>query len=79
MRLSKKKIILISIFVSLSSFAAFQVFSIYNSARQMLAETRARQDGKNRVAVETKILTPHLNNQNRNFAEHLGCSRIYNI
>ncbi|MGI9055479.1 MAG: two-component regulator propeller domain-containing protein [Pyrinomonadaceae bacterium] len=63
MRLSKKKSIIVGIFALISSFAVFQVFSIYDSARQMLAETRARQDGKHRVAVEKKILTPHLTNQ----------------
>ncbi len=63
MRLSKKKIIFISVFVLILSFAAFQIFSIYDSARQMLAETRARQNGKNRVSFVKKLLTPHLTKQ----------------
>ena len=78
MSLSFRKSIIIGIFTLIVSFAAYQIFSIYNSARQMLAETRARQDGKNRVNFEKKLLTPHLTNQIeilqntndvRNFAE----------
>lgn len=63
MRLSFKKSIAAGISALVLSFAAYQIFSIYNSARQMLAETRARQDGKNRVSFEKKLLTPHLTNQ----------------
>ena len=63
MRMSFKKLIVLVVSVSVLSFAAFQIFSIYDSARQMLAETRARQNGINRVSFEKKLLTPHLSNQ----------------
>ncbi len=52
MRLSFKKSIVVSITALILSFAAFQIFSIYNSARQMLAETRARQVGKIALALK---------------------------
>lgn len=63
MRLSKKKSVIIGFSALVLSFAAYQIFTIYNTSLQMLAESRARQDGKNRVAVEKRILTPHLKNQ----------------
>ena len=63
MRMSFKKLIVLVVSVSVLGFAAFQIFSIYDSARQMLAETRARQNGINRVSFEKKLLTPHLTNQ----------------
>ena len=76
MRLPKKKLILISVFVLIASFAVFQVFKIYNSARQILAETRARQDGK--IAYPLKKI-PHSSPQkpNRNFAKHRRWSGIF--
>lgn len=63
MSLSFRKSIVVGIFALIVSFAVYQIFSIYNSARQMLTETRARQDGKNRVSFEKKLLTPHLTNR----------------
>ncbi len=63
MRLSFKKSIIIGVFALILSFAAYRIFSLYNFTRQMLAETRARQNMKNRVSFEKKFLTPHLTNQ----------------
>lgn len=63
MNRAKKKSIIIGITALILIFAVYQIFTIYNTSLQMLAESRARQDGKNRVAVEKQILTPHLTNQ----------------
>ena len=63
MRLSFKKSVFIAISVMILSFAAFQIFSIYNSARKTLANERARLKDKTSVTFEKKILTPHLTNK----------------
>ena len=60
MRLSFKKAVGFGAAAMILGFGAFQVFSIYSSARKTLAESRARQMDKNRVPYEKKILTPHL-------------------
>ncbi|HEX8639292.1 MAG TPA: hypothetical protein VF692_14575, partial [Pyrinomonadaceae bacterium] len=61
MRLSLKKLVISASFVVfIGGFVAYQIFSISNSARQTLAEERARLLEKNRVPFEKKVLTPHL-------------------
>jgi ligand-binding sensor domain-containing protein len=59
-RLGCKKPIFISVSALILAFAIFQIFSIYRSAKKMLANERARLNEQNRVAFEKKILTPHL-------------------
>jgi len=63
MSLSIGKISVFAVSAIVLSFAAFQIFSIYNSARKTLADERARLLDRNRVAFEKKILTPHLSNK----------------
>lgn len=65
MRLSLKKSVFIGVSAVFLSFAAFQIFSIYNSANKTLADERARLLDRNRVAFEKKILMPHLSNKIR--------------
>ncbi|HSK74240.1 MAG TPA: two-component regulator propeller domain-containing protein, partial [Pyrinomonadaceae bacterium] len=59
MRLSFKKISLLGFAALVLSFAAFQVFSLYRSARQTLADERARLMEQNRVVFEKRLLIPH--------------------
>ncbi len=61
-RLSFKSAIFIGVSALILSFAIFQIFSIYNSAKKTLATERARLNEQNRVAFEKRILTPHLTN-----------------
>lgn len=63
MRLPFKKIFVLIVSLTVLFCVGFQVYRIYRSARQTLAETRARLDEKNRVAFEKKVLTPHLSNK----------------
>lgn len=63
MRLSFKKSVFIGVSALILSFAAFQIFTIYNSARKTLADERARLIDKISVTFEKKNLTPHLTNK----------------
>lgn len=65
MRLSLKKIGLGSVALTFLSFAAFQIFSINQSAEKTLAESRARLNEYGSVPFEKKILTPHLSDNVR--------------
>lgn len=65
MRLSLKKIGLGSVALMFLSCAAFQIFSIRQSAKKTLAETRARLNEHGSVPFEKKILTPHLSDNIR--------------
>lgn len=63
MRLSFRKFTFIGIATLALSFFVYQIFSIYNSARQTLADERARLIEQNKVAFEKRTLTPHLTNK----------------
>jgi len=60
MRLSFKKILLITLAAAILYCVVSQIFRIKNSARQTLAETRARLNAKARVPFEKTVLAPHL-------------------
>ena len=59
MRLLFKKFLILMLSLTVLFFIGFQVFRIYNSARQTLAEERARLLEQHRVAFEKRFLTPH--------------------
>lgn len=59
MRLPFKKFLGLGITTAILVFVGFQIFSIYRSANQTLAETRARLKEQNRVTFEKKNLAPH--------------------
>ena len=63
MRFSFGKIFVFAVSALALAFAAFQIFSIYNSAEKTLANERARLIDKNRVSFEKKFLAPHLSNK----------------
>jgi ligand-binding sensor domain-containing protein len=60
MRLSLKKIGFGSFVFLVLGFVAFQIFSISQSAKKTLAESRARLSEQKSVSFNKKILTPHL-------------------
>ncbi len=59
MRLSIGKITISAAVIFFLSVAAYQIFSVKNSARTTLAEENARLKNKNLVPFEKKNLTPH--------------------
>jgi ligand-binding sensor domain-containing protein len=63
MRLLFKKFLILILSLTVLFFIGFQIFRIYNSARQTLAEERARLLEQNRVAFEKRFLTPHLSDK----------------
>ena len=63
MRLPFRKILILILTLSALFCVGYEIHRIYRSARQTLAEERARLLEQNRVAFEKRFLTPHLSDK----------------